>query len=97
MRFNKDVTEIAIQIVYGLIALICLSMLAFGLISLLSFNETLLTIALVYYIGFVLAYAIAYHNIKKFKTDDSPWFAAAFSWITILLYVGMLIYKLFKK
>lgn len=96
MKFNKDVTEIAIQIVYGLIALICLSILAFGLISLLSFNETLFTTALVYYCGFVLAYAIAYHNIKKFKTNDSPWFAAAFSWITVLLFIGACLYRLFK-
>lgn len=97
MRFNKDVTEIAIQITYGLIALICLSVLAYGLISLLCINETLRTIVLIYYCGFVFAYTLAYRYIKLFKTNDSPWFAAAFSWITILLYIGILIYKLFKK
>lgn len=60
-------------------------------------NEIALYILLAYYVGMAVAYAIAYRNIKKFKTKDNPWAAAIFSWITVLLVVVVWVVKLFRK
>lgn len=46
--------------------------------------ETAFYILMIYYTGFILALGIAMRNIKKFKTKDSPWFAALLSWVFIL-------------
>lgn len=59
--------------------------------------ETALYILLCYYSGMAVAYAIAYQNIKRFKTNDNPWSAAVFSWITVLFVVGIWFYKIFRK
>lgn len=53
--------------------------------------------AAIYYSGFAVAFAIAYHNIKKFKTNDPAWVAAVFSWILVLVVIVVSIYKLFRK
>lgn len=60
-------------------------------------NEMALYVLLAYYIGMAVAYAIAYRNIKKFKTKDNPWSAAVFSWITVGLVVVVWVVKLFRK
>lgn len=57
----------------------------------------ILGIIILYYIGFAIAYLIAYHQIKRFKTNDNPWFAAFLSWIVVIAFVGINIYRLFKK
>lgn len=57
----------------------------------------ILGIVILYYIGFAIAYLIAYHQIKRFKTNDSPWVAAFLSWVTVITFIGIIIYKLFKK
>lgn len=57
----------------------------------------ILGIIIFYYIGFAIAYLIASHQIKRFKTNDNPWVAALLSWITIIMFIGIIIYKLFKK
>ena len=59
--------------------------------------EIALYILLAYYSGMAVAYAIAYRNIKKFKTKDNPWSAAIFSWIMVFAVVVVSIYKLFRK
>ena len=53
--------------------------------------------AAIYYAGFAVAFAIAYHNIKKFNTNDQPWIAAVFSWILVFAVIVVSIYKLFRK
>lgn len=60
-------------------------------------NETALYILLGYYSGMAVAYAIAYQNIKRFRTNDNPWSAAIFSWIMVVLVVVVLVVKLFKR
>jgi uncharacterized protein YacL len=50
----------------------------------------------IYYVGAIIAYLIAYYNIKKFKTNDNPFFAGLFSWIIVIAFICIIIYKLFK-
>ncbi len=59
--------------------------------------KEILIFAVIYYVGFGIAFAIAYHNIKKFKTNDNPWFAAFLSWILVYVVLVISIYKLFRK
>ena len=56
-----------------------------------------LWIIIFYYVGFAIAYLIAYRQIKRFKTNDSLWLAAFLSWITVIVFIGISIYRLFKK
>lgn len=59
--------------------------------------ETALYILLAYYSGMAVAYAIAYQNIKKFKTKDNPWSAAVFSWLMVVLVIVVYVVKLLRK
>lgn len=59
--------------------------------------ETALYILLCYYSGMAVAYAIAYQNIKRFRTNDNPWSAAVFSWMMVGLVIVVYLVKLFRK
>lgn len=58
--------------------------------------KTLLITLAIYYIGAIIAYFIAYKQIKRFKTNDSPLFSALLSWVTVAFYIVVLIIRLFK-
>lgn len=58
--------------------------------------KELLVYVAIYYAGFAIAFTIAYHNIKRFKTNDSPWFSAVFSWAIVVAVIVVWFIKLFK-
>lgn len=59
--------------------------------------NTIVIILAVYYSGFAVAYAIAMRQIRKFKTNDSPWIVAFFSWVLVALFLVVQTYKLFRR
>lgn len=94
MKFN---TDMAAKITYGLSILTCVILSLAGVIGIANGDNAIINILMIYYLGAVAAYVIAFKNIKKYKTKDNPFYAAIFSWILIFMVVVVYVVKLFRR